>query len=244
VRRRRRGCSSCASRPPEPDLDPPRKKRAWPNPTLSSPRRRRSGTGRREQAERPVRPTAARGACRAEPRPAPASLDAREAPVDPAGPSRSAAHPPRQARPSAPDAVRAGAPEDRRRAPRPRRSHPCPDAQRGRPNRPRFDPSCRARSTAMRSSAGATACRSWVIDAAEQSLGTVPRLLRVRERAPPTAGSFGPLPATARGGRAASAQSVPDDLAQLRRCGSRWTPQSTIPGAPLLDLAAPRQLTT
>src|SRR3954471_6380779 len=86
VRRRRRGRSSCASTPPEPDLDRPRNEPAWPNPTLSSPspppqrRRRRSGAGRRSEPNRPVRPTAARRVCRAEPRPALASLDAREAP--------------------------------------------------------------------------------------------------------------------------------------------------------------------
>jgi len=85
--------------------------------------------------------------------------------------------------PVSPDAVRAGAPEDRRRASRPRPSHPCPDAQRGRLNRPRFDPSSRAvhgRALERRRYRVSVA----VIGADEQSLGTVRRLLRVRERAP------------------------------------------------------------
>src|SRR4051794_19005766 len=90
VRPRRPGCSRCGSRPPEPDLDSRRKKRARPRSPPPRQRLRRSGTGRRGRAERPVRPAAARCACRAEPRPAPASLDAAKPPVSRVGPSRAA----------------------------------------------------------------------------------------------------------------------------------------------------------
>jgi hypothetical protein len=191
-------------------------------------RRRRSGTGRRERAEHPVRPTAARRACRAEPRPAPASLDAREAPVNPAGPSRAAAHSPRQARSSAPDAVRAGAGEDRRPAPRPRRPNPCPDAQRGRPGRPRLDSSSRpVHGHAFKR--GRYRVSVVVIDAAGNRSATVRRPLRVRKRAR-TAASLDPWRRRPRG--AAPRQRSP--LRMISRIctaagGSHWTSQSRMP---------------
>ena len=72
VRPRRPGRSSCASRPPEPDLDPPRKQRAWPRSRPPPPQRRR------RQRHRPSRASPERFcpahlppavACRAQARP-------------------------------------------------------------------------------------------------------------------------------------------------------------------------------
>ncbi len=149
MRPRRPGRSSCASRPPEPDLDPHARSAHGPIRRSRPPRCRRGGSGvaaapgRRERAAHPVRPTSARRACRAEPRPLPhPSTRAKRASIRRVGVVRRRIRRGRRA-PSAPHAVRAGAPDDRRPAPRPRPPHPCPDAQPGRPGRPRLDPSSR-----------------------------------------------------------------------------------------------------